>query len=110
MLVEPVFLLCVEASCSPGCPFRAPSSQLPEEPEAGSLSALRPGSDTGREGGREPRARWVWGSGQAAGGLGFQRVGRAGASGRWEMWDGQGKGLTPRSSASLTPMGTLPYV
>lgn len=75
-----------------------------------SRSVLWPGSDTVWEGGSlEPR--WVWGLGQAAGGLGVQRVGVVEVSGRWEMWDGQEKGPHTQILRHSDPHGdSLPYV
>lgn len=90
MLVEPIFLLCVEASCSLGCgfPLMAPPYQVLKEPAgetAQSVQGSRPDTEVRDWGWREPEAEAVSG-----GGLGqdrawltscleFQRAGKVGA-------------------------------
>lgn len=93
MLVEPVFLLCMEAICSLGCgcPFMAPSYWVLKEPEGeAALSMLRPGSDTELCGMEEAQGRaGLSGRVKLAGCPGLQGVEKLGAPGRWEMWGGQ---------------------
>lgn len=106
MLVEPVSLLCVEASCSLGvAALHGSILAAPEEPEAGACVPGR-GPARGGEGSLEPAGSGV---GQAAGCLGLQRVGRVGCQADGKGGMGKRKGLAPRSSATLTPTGTLPY-
>ena len=86
MLVEPVFLLCMEASCSLGCgcPFTAPSYQVLEEPEdEAALTVPWSGSDTALHCTEEAQSQvGLGGRVRLAGCLGFQRVENLGASGR----------------------------
>lgn len=79
MLVEPVFLLCLEASCSLGCgcPLMVPLHLVPKEPEGETaLSVLGSGPDMEIwEGGNlEPRLGLEVGVKMEPGGqVGFQR-------------------------------------
>lgn len=86
MLVEPVFLLCLEASCSLGCgcPLMVPLHLAPKEPEGETaLSVLGSGPDMEIwEGGNlEPRLGLEGGGVkmEPGGQVGFQRGDRAGA-------------------------------
>lgn len=87
MLVEPVFLLCLEASCSLGCgcPLMVPLHLAPKEPEGETaLSVLGSGPDMEIwEGGNlEPRL------GLEGGGSKWSQVARLGSRGG----TGQGPG------------------
>lgn len=85
MLVEPVFLLCLEASCSLGCgcPLMVPLHLAPKEPEGETaLSVLGSGPDME-----------IWEGGNLEPRLGLEGGGQNGA--RWPGWvpeGGQGRG------------------